>query len=967
MLKRIALTVALLAAAAFGQLQRFDSTATAVTGQPGSIQLQAVLPGSTVYVCTGSTQPCSAPGTASLYSDIAGTVPLPQPLNADASGKFGFYWSGATITWTATPPQGSIGAVQSATVTSPLAAQQISVSTPQPAAPSSVTVTPVGTTGGTTYYYWVVSNFTIGNSAPSLSAVITNAAATLSTVNYDKVAWTTVTGANTYDVLRTATATVPSGACACAVATSVNALTANDQSNSLSAYTVSTYAGNTTFNITNTAVGAGESQLTFAADHGTKLAIDNINGPTFTGGAINPQTLDHIYFADTYATDWGAAINAASAACGANCLIVYRPLTTVSPLTSTTQVVLAVANQALFLGPGTYVENASGAGKAAILIEASGVSVYGPGAGATTIQMGTASEDDVIRACNGAYNSSVQGPCAPLYDVSVHDLTVDGNQPNTTAYGNDTFQNGINLNTCSRCSVYHTHTTRTWAQGILIAGADYQNATGTVDTSGTSVTLASGNDFLADGNWTGRQIQIGTTWYQIASVTSGTALTLTTSAGTQSGSAYFVITNDANSIADNVVDRFGEIGIGLEANVNHTVITGNRVTNAVANSEFTENAIGIADIGSGYTNWGNTIRGNTVANILQPTAAGVGVLVGGATVGATVAGNVVDSTGVCVKADWNNFSDNLNTAIRGNACSNSSVTSGAIEDTGKSDGASSGHQIVGNTITNATFQGLVTSYLSSPQIANNAVLTVGSANSNGVVVQHSTRAQVADNLVSGATFGFVDTSGSHDAWSGNFVGASVTTPFSDSGTDDQYLDPDGSGGIAETLVGTHSITSAAVNPLAIVGASSAAVYATIQQPGIATFLVGYETGGSSTVSLQNGGNDFLRGDLSGNATVPGTLGWGGGTAISSSSDVALASKLAGAGSITTTSATSDSVTIAWPDGGSRTPGHCGLSATNSSAATNIATVYISAKAANAVTLTHTATTGMTYDVVCTAN
>lgn len=75
----------------------------------------------------------------------------------------------------------------------------------------------------------------------------------------------------------------------------------------------------------------------------------------------------------------------------------------------------------------------------------------------------------------------------------------------------------------------------------------------------------------------------------------------------------------------------------------------------------------------------------------------------------------------------------------------------------------------------------------------------------------------------------------------------------------------------------------------------------------------------------------------------------------------------GEGNISTTSGTSDSVTIAWPDGGSRTPGHCALSATNASAATNIATTYISAKSSNAITLTHAATSGMAYDVVCTVN
>jgi hypothetical protein len=94
---------------------------------------------------------------------------------------------------------------------------------------------------------------------------------------------------------------------------------------------------------------------------------------------------------------------------------------------------------------------------------------------------------------------------------------------------------------------------------------------------------------------------------------------------------------------------------------------------------------------------------------------------------------------------------------------------------------------------------------------------------------------------------------------------------------------------------------------------------------------------------------------------------GTGAASLSAAGIATTAQLAGSGSVSTTAASSDSVTITWPDGGSRTPGHCSLAATNASAATNVATSYISAKAPNAVTLTHTATASMSYDVVCTVN
>lgn len=66
------------------------------------------------------------------------------------------------------------------------------------------------------------------------------------------------------------------------------------------------------------------------------------------------------------------------------------------------------------------------------------------------------------------------------------------------------------------------------------------------------------------------------------------------------------------------------------------------------------------------------------------------------------------------------------------------------------------------------------------------------------------------------------------------------------------------------------------------------------------------------------------------------------------------------GSLTTTSATSDNVTLT----GMTASGHCLLTPTNSSAATNWTTTFVSAKTTNQITVTHTATSGMTYDIGC---
>ncbi|MGC2088882.1 MAG: hypothetical protein WA638_05575 [Candidatus Acidiferrales bacterium] len=77
-------------------------------------------------------------------------------------------------------------------------------------------------------------------------------------------------------------------------------------------------------------------------------------------------------------------------------------------------------------------------------------------------------------------------------------------------------------------------------------------------------------------------------------------------------------------------------------------------------------------------------------------------------------------------------------------------------------------------------------------------------------------------------------------------------------------------------------------------------------------------------------------------------------------DLSMATAKNLSGQLTTTSAASDALTIA----GVTANSHCVFSAMNTAAAANIATSYISA---NSVTLTHTTTSGMIYDFVCTLN
>jgi hypothetical protein len=124
-------------------------------------------------------------------------------------------------------------------------------------------VTTSGTSGANTYYYWVITNTTLGSSSPAGPFPVFTANGTLSGSNFDVIAWSPVIGATNYDVLRTTTLTPPTGNCACAVATAQTSTSVNDQSNTLNAYTVSAQPDPSTLWLTlqNEPTAAGASHL----------------------------------------------------------------------------------------------------------------------------------------------------------------------------------------------------------------------------------------------------------------------------------------------------------------------------------------------------------------------------------------------------------------------------------------------------------------------------------------------------------------------------------------------------------------------------------------------------------------------------------------------------------------------------------------------------------------------------------
>jgi hypothetical protein len=109
------------------------------------------------------------------------------------------------------------------------------------ATPAAPTVTPTGTAGATTAYYWLVAQDRNGNKTligPAGNTTTGNAALTAG--NYNALAWAAVPGATKYDILKTATNVAPTGTVTVALATGIAATTYSDVGGTLTSYTVPT-------------------------------------------------------------------------------------------------------------------------------------------------------------------------------------------------------------------------------------------------------------------------------------------------------------------------------------------------------------------------------------------------------------------------------------------------------------------------------------------------------------------------------------------------------------------------------------------------------------------------------------------------------------------------------------------------------------------------------------------------------
>lgn len=83
------------------------------------------------------------------------------------------------------------------------------IATAEVASPGAPTVTPQGTAGATAYSYKIVARNANGETLASTAGSTSTGNATLDGTNFNRVSWTAVTGAATYDVYRSASAGTP--------------------------------------------------------------------------------------------------------------------------------------------------------------------------------------------------------------------------------------------------------------------------------------------------------------------------------------------------------------------------------------------------------------------------------------------------------------------------------------------------------------------------------------------------------------------------------------------------------------------------------------------------------------------------------------------------------------------------------------------------------------------------------------
>ena len=189
-----------------------------------------------------------------------------------------------------------------------LVAQQLptslNIGAPIPPSVTNGSSTIIGSPGITQYYYWVVANFPIG-STNGTPIFVSNVPNTLTGGNYVRVSWNGLTGATSYDILRSVSATFP-GTCTGCLVGNTSSFTINDTGASLTNYTynpasyatVYLYLDNTNSSTTQFLYNLNGTVHNFASGGGggvSSFSAGNLS-PFFTTNVSNPTTTPSLAF-----------------------------------------------------------------------------------------------------------------------------------------------------------------------------------------------------------------------------------------------------------------------------------------------------------------------------------------------------------------------------------------------------------------------------------------------------------------------------------------------------------------------------------------------------------------------------------------------------------------------------------------------------------------------------------------------
>lgn len=194
--------------------------------------------------------------------------------------------------------------------------QTLTLQAPAPKSPDNMSATVVGVSGQTTYYYWIVARYGVGNSSIFGPTVVTNAPNTLSVSNYVMVNWSPTTEATGYDLLRTTTNNTPTSTANILVVGSTTSTSWNDVGAALTSYTpVSTPGVTGFFGVDNLSVPipgfvmslplyvANIATNNLAAQSVTTNAITVNGDATVTGTLTSGTVTANIYNGGTYFGD----------------------------------------------------------------------------------------------------------------------------------------------------------------------------------------------------------------------------------------------------------------------------------------------------------------------------------------------------------------------------------------------------------------------------------------------------------------------------------------------------------------------------------------------------------------------------------------------------------------------------------------------------------------------------------------